>query len=43
MIATQPPNPAGAVNNQPQAEVAIDVAPDGRPAAAAKDLRYGPS
>jgi hypothetical protein len=38
----QLPVPAGDVNNQPQAEVAIDVAPDGRIAAAAKDLRYAP-
>jgi hypothetical protein len=42
VTATRLPNPSADVNNQPQAEVAIDVAPDGRLAAAAKDLRYGP-
>src|SRR5262245_57099836 len=39
----QLPQPSGDVNNQPQAEVTIDVSPDGRIAAAAKDLRYSPT
>ncbi len=36
------PNPTSDVNRMPQAEVSLDVAPDGRLAASAKDFRYSP-
>ena len=36
------PNPTADVNRMPQAEVSLDVAPDGRVAASAKDFRYSP-
>jgi hypothetical protein len=39
---TRLPNQVPDVNRMPQAEVAIDVAEDGRIAAAAKDFRYSP-
>ncbi len=39
---TQLPNPTADLNNQPQAEVWIDVSEDGRLAACAKDYRYSP-